>query len=84
MHYKRLTMKAKTAIKHFLAKSIVVLLLFANVGAYIVTSNYFASLPQTSTTEKKSLVRNMNTGWQMLDWSISLIDYFRKIGDSKN
>lgn len=75
---------AKTAIKHFITRSIVLLLLLANIGAYIVTNHYFSSLPQTAATENKSLVRKIYTGWQMLDWSISLIDYFKGTGDRKN
>jgi vacuolar-type H+-ATPase subunit B/Vma2 len=71
--------------KKFLSKTIVALLLTANVSAYIVTDNFFSTRTvATEQEENKDLVSRLNTGWQMLDWSFSLIDYFRSVGDRKN
>jgi hypothetical protein len=71
--------------KNFLRKTIVALLLTANVSAYIVTDNFFSTRTVVADQEeKKDLVSRLNTGWQMLDWSFSLIDYFRSVGERKN
>lgn len=71
----------KAALKYFLRRNIVILLLAANVVAFSFTSGFFSYVNNDDTAEKKDLVSKMNTGWQMLDWSFSLIDYFRNVGD---
>lgn len=74
----------KTTGKQLLRKGIVYILLLANVAAYIATDNFFATRTVTSEQEdKKDLVSNLYTGWKVIDWSFSLIDYFRNVGESK-
>ncbi|KAB2913792.1 MAG: hypothetical protein F9K23_16245 [Bacteroidetes bacterium] len=74
----------KTTGKLLLRKGIVYILLLANIAAYIATDNFFESRPVASEQEeKKDLVSNLYTGWKVIDWSFSLIDYFRNVGESK-
>lgn len=75
----------KTISKQLLRKSMVYILLLANIAAYIATDNFFANRTLTSaeSEEKKDLVSNLYTGWKVIDWSFSLVDYFRNVGESK-
>jgi hypothetical protein len=74
----------KTTGKQLLRKGIVYFLLLANIAAYIATDNFFASRTVASEQEeKKDLVSNFYTGWKVIDWSFSLVDYFRNVGESK-
>lgn len=71
----------KASFKNFLRRNIVVLLIAANVGAFTFTNNIFSTLSSTETNGEKTLISQMYTGWQMLDWSFSLIDYLKDITD---
>lgn len=71
----------KAAIKFILRRNIVMLLLVANIGAFALTNSFFKNTSTSNTDSSKNLISKMYTGWQMLDWSFSLIDYFRDVSD---
>jgi len=73
----------KAAIKFVLRRYLVVILLAANVGAFALTSTIFNSSYTFENGEKKGLISKMYTGWQIVDWSFSLIDYLSDITDRK-
>lgn len=72
---------AKASIKFIFHRNILILLAVANIGAFTFTHSFFSNVAATEEGEQKDLVSKMYTGWQMLDWSFSLIDYFRNAGD---
>ena len=76
----------KVSLKPSASRTLVMLLLAANLVAYIFTSRFFTSqnLAQNGQEEKPGIISQMYTGWQMLDMSFSLIDYFNNVGDRKN
>jgi hypothetical protein len=71
----------KAAIKFILRRNIVMLLLLANIGAFALTNSIFKNANTSSVDGKKDLISKMYTGWQMLDWSFSLIDYLSDVSD---
>lgn len=71
----------KAAIKFVLRRYIVVILLALNVGAFALTSTIFNSASSLEDGKKNGLISQMYTGWQMVDWSFSLIDYLSDITD---
>ena len=76
----------KASLKTSATRSLVMLLLAANLVAYVITSRFFSSqkLASNPGDEKPGIISQMYTGWQMLDMSFSLIDYFNNVGDRKN
>ena len=72
---------AKASIKFIFHRNILILLAVANVTAFSFTHSFFYNVATKEEGQQKDLVSKMYTGWQMLDWSFSLIDYFRNAGD---
>lgn len=72
---------AKASVKFIFHRNILILLAVANIAAFSFTHAFFTNVTASEEGEKKDLVSKMYTGWQMLDWSFSLIDYFRNAGD---
>lgn len=71
----------KAAIKFILRRNIVMLLLLANIGAFALTNSILKDTSNSQAEGKKDLITKMYTGWQMLDWSFSLIDYLSDVSD---
>jgi len=69
----------KAAIKFVLRRNIIMLLLMANIGAFAFTHSVLKNTSTTNGEGKKDLIEKMYTGWQMLDWSFSLVDYLRDV-----
>lgn len=74
----------KATARFIFRRHIVAVLFAANLIAFTLTAGYFSNYATAEDGSKKSLVRKINTGWQILDRSFSLIDYFRNVGDRKN
>lgn len=75
----------KASLKTSATRGLVILLLAANLVAYIVTSSFFTSKTLAQNQEENpGIISQIYTGWQMLDMSFSLIDYFNNVGDTKN
>lgn len=71
----------KSAIKFILRRYLVVLLLAANLGAFALTNSIVNTSSTLENGDNKGLISKMYTGWQMVDWSFSLIDYLSDITD---
>lgn len=71
----------KAALKFILRRNLVALLLLANVAAFAFADNILNNSISSDEKNKKDIISQAYTGWQMLDWSFSLIDYLGDITD---
>jgi hypothetical protein len=80
LHYFNMTF-TKAALKFILRRNIVALLILANVAAFAFADNIINNNFTTEENSKRGILSQAYTGWQMLDWSFSLIDYLGDITD---
>ncbi|MCB9246082.1 MAG: hypothetical protein H6606_06585 [Flavobacteriales bacterium] len=70
-------MRTKRNTRRSIAVKIIIGLILANALAFIVARNYVQSGREdvvSIETEQSSILR---TGWQVLHWSYSLLEYFK-------
>lgn len=63
---------------------IVLLLLLLNVFTFTFTKAYFARASQGNEQESENLLYSyLYSGWQIIDWTMSMLDYLSHLGDKK-
>jgi len=71
------------SFKKYFSKLLIGVLLYLNLVTYQFTRNYFHSHKENKVTVENPIYSYLYSGWQVIDWTLSIVDYIKHIGDKK-
>ena len=71
------------SIKKYFSQILIGVLLPLNIGTFQFTRIYFLSNKETQVVSTSPIPSYLFSGWQVIEWTLSIVDYLKHMGDKK-